>query len=76
MTKGRNCLMGKDLKGLFLTCFSYRTLVLVSADRLGPVIRQDCALSNEKGSVLVLLHVFFYTRSLKSHIFLMMSFGI
>lgn len=69
---GRNCLKGKGLKGLFLTCFACKTSVCTSADRLGPVTRQDCALSNGKGSVLVLLH----TWSLKSHIFLMKSRGI
>lgn len=56
---GRNCLKGRDLKGLVLTCFSHRTLVCPSADRLGAVIRQDCALSNGEVLVLVLLHVFF-----------------
>lgn len=62
--------MGKDLKGLFLTCFSHRILVYVSADRLGPVIRQDCALSNGKGSVLVSFHVLFlYQKAEKSHFF-------
>lgn len=64
---GRNCLMGKDLKGLFLICFSH-TGLCVSADRPGPVIRQDCALSNGKGSV-VLLHVLFLYQKAESHFF-------
>lgn len=61
---GKKLLDGKDLKGLFLTCFSHIELC-VSADRLGPVIRQDCALSNGKGSVVVL---FLYQKA-ESHIF-------
>lgn len=76
MTKGRNCLMEKDLKGLFLRkFFSHRTSACVSADRLGPVIRQDCALSNENVQFWSCSMFFLYQELEKSH-FLMMSCGI